>query len=1046
MKNSPLRGGSSISARNRTPSINLAKLAELLAKSVPAIAGSGPSQTSFLSLEDSKLRVNTRAVLGRFMADEAFKPAFEPGEDTGFIRDMPMPAMGMTSKTGGRLLPGSEALTAKELVRLEEAVKAELDKVLSSFDLNLLASDSLEGSLAKMATSLGERLPVMPQSASVVPIHFAPQGRKALDREKDIARVVSAMETVDGRDWLEVLLSGISRRLQNDDLDQEEIDAIISAIRKQRNQPGSQIAQLLDFLEDEALSRVRLQVSMRLMEAVAGHSTKKGLKEYVARVKACFELFAGAEGESLVMDVSKTYGVSNNVDLASELRKAMFYNCLPVWAEWSVQLFERRSSTVNSQPTLREVSYRFRVNGNNPQSGAPAFDTRLDRLQSRLLAEPGPNNRVQRSVAELVFLHLVVPDSISEPSPCDVMAKASAIALQLKESPVATLEMLWRKLSAKRGVMTELADELVNVLRSKPTSLVDSANRKVDKFMVYVHKDIVNWEAVTSLTSSAAEILVKPEQGPHKVAWFSHLQVSERLDVPGSIASLSVETELQERSLTGAGDVKQVPMARALTEKVIPVRLIPFSTDKETRQWRASIPDPTIFDTGRGIDIEYDMRPMGLKRTKDDEKARSEQLRSATLVAFTLLSYFVLWELVRRIKALRVTADPAVGPLSMTIVRLQHEGKKSSREDDAHDANTAVYSISHALEKALSRELPVKLQGISVAPGTSESAIKWTKKGALQALMGGQPMHFTMEGNLQKVALVTYVTRPCDVHPQVSDAEGHLFVSRTYIASSNERGMELRLDRMQSRIVESNKDFKSPQLILEEVARLETAGYTHIMLLSHHFGNRHLGRASERHAPHGTREFLDDAALRFPNVHLYPIRRDIFPATRLRKRNSDESAFEVLSFDDHQKMYSEGSADVLRSLQPIYTFATMNVVGEDKRPQSGFCTYFFDLETRLEDFKLNEAIRQNILGFGAGKPVHDSLVSVLRAVHFMESEKPIGGGKLLPVLDPFDWAMPTTTAAAGEVEIMTRRGKGSVLLCLPATLAQATKVLHKDPQ
>jgi hypothetical protein len=1046
MTNTPQKGGSSIAARNRTPSLNLAKLAELLAKAVPADHGGGKGQIPLLSLDGTKLRVNTRAVLGRLLLDEGFKPAFEPGEDAGFIRDMAMPGIGTTSKIGGRLLPGSEAATAKQLVQVHDAVKREIDTALAAFDLNSFAANSLEGALAKMGATLGEQMPRMPKTASVVPIHFAPQSRKLVEREKDIARVVSAMETVDGRDWLEVLLSGISRRLQNDGLDQEEIDAILAAIRKQRNQPGSQVAQLLDFLEDEALSRVRMQVGMRLMEAVAANSGKKGLKEYVERVKACFELFAGPDGESLLMDSSKAYGVSNNVDLASELRKAMFYNCLSVWAEWSVQLFERRSSPSRDQPTIREVSYRFRVNGINPQEGISAFDARLARIRNKLLQDPGPNSRVQRAVAELVFLHLVVPDSMTEPTPRDVKATALSIAHAIKDAPVATLEKLWHKVSAKSAVMDGLAEELVSVLRSKPTSLVDRANNRVDKFMVYVHKDIINWEAVSSLSSASTEVLVKPEQGPDKIAWFSHLQVSERLDLPGSIASLSVQTELQERSLTPTGDVREVPMARALSESVISVRFIPFSVDKDTRQWRATIPNPRLFDTGVGVDLEYDMRIMRLNFTKEHEKPKSEQLRSATLVAFSLLSYLVLWELVRRLKELRMTAVPAAGPLSMTMVRLQHEGKKKSQEDDAHDANTAVYSVSHALEKALSRELPVKLQGISSAPGGSENAIKWTKKGALQALMGGQPLRFSMEGSLEKVALVTYVTRPCDIHPQIADAEGHLFISRTYVAAHIAEGTELRLDRMQARLVDSNKDFKSPQLILEEVARLYKAGYTHIMLLSHHFGNRHLGRASERHAPHGTREFLDDAAQKFPNVHLYPIRRDIFPATRLRKRTAGESAFEVVSFDDHQKMYFEGSADVLRSLQPIYTFATLNVVGEEKRPQSGFCTYFYDLETRLEDFKLNESIRQNILGFGAGKPVHDSLISVLRAVHFMESEKPIGAGKLLPVLDPFDWAMPTTTAAAGEVAVMTRRGKGSVLLCLPAMLAQATKVLHKEAQ
>lgn len=1038
------KGGSSIVARNRTPSIDLAKLAELLAKSVPS--GSDSGHPPLLTLEDKKLRVNTRAVLGRFMQNEAFKPSFEPGEDAGFIRDMVMPGIGTQSKIGGKLLPGSEALTAKQLTVLEDAIKVELDRALGSFDLNSLVPHSLEKSLDEMGATLGERMPVMPKTAAIVPIHFAPNDRKVVEREKDIARVVSAMETIDGRDWLEVILSSMSRRLIQEGLDQDEADAIMQAIRKQRNQPGSQISTLLEFLEDEALSRVRMQVGMRLMEAVAAQSTKPGLLEYVARVKACFDLFAGVEGESLILDVSKAYGINNNVDLADELRKALFYNCLPVWAEWSVQLFERRANPNRDQPTLREVSYRFRVNGTNPQSGMSAFSTRLERLQSKLLQDPGPNSRVQRAVAELVFLHLVVPDSISEPTARDVLATAKSIAQHLKDAPVATLSKLWEKVNAKAGVMTDLADELVTVLRSKSTSLVDRANQRVSKFMVHVHKDIVNWEALASLSSASTEVLVRPESGPHKIAWFSHLQVSEQTLFPGSIASLSVQTELQERSLTPNGDARNVTMSRVLTDKSLSVRLIPFSLDKETKQWRANIPNPRLFETESGVDVEYDMRIMGLKRTKDDEKPKSEQLRSATLVAFTLLTYFVLWELVRRIKELRSAATTDVIPLSMTMVRLQHEGKKSSREDDAHDANTAVYSVSQALERALARELPVKLQGISSAPGGKESALRWTKKGALQALLGGQPLKFEMEGGLERVALVTYVTRPCDVHPQMADAEGHLFISRTYVTASTEDGAQLRLDRMQSRLVDSNKDFKSPQLILEEVARLQKADYTHIMLLSHHFGNRHLGRASERHAPHGTREFLDDAAQRFPGVHLYPIRRDIFPATRLRKRASGESAFEVVSFDDHQKMYFEGSSDVLRSLQPIYTFATLNVVGEEKRPQSGFCTYFFDVETRLENLNLNESIRQNILGFGAGKPFHDSLISVLRAVHFMESEKPIGGGTLLPVLDPFEWAMPTTTAAAGEVEIMTRRGKGSVLLCLPATLAQATKVLHKESQ
>ena len=160
-----------------------------------------------------------------------------------------------------------------------------------------------------------------------------------------------------------------------------------------------------------------------------------------------------------------------------------------------------------------------------------------------------------------------------------------------------------------------------------------------------------------------------------------------------------------------------------------------------------------------------------------------------------------------------------------------------------------------------------------------------------------------------------------------------------------------------------------------------------------------------------------------------------------------ESGFEVVNFKDHQEMYSQMSQDVLRSVMPVYTFATLAVVGDDKdRPQSGFCTYFYDAEQRVTNLEAAKTAEMNILGIGQTAGVHQSLVSVLRAIHFLESEKPSAKSILLPVLDPFDWANPTKTSASGEIEIMSRRGSRSVLLSLPAVLAHVTKVLHKESQ
>jgi hypothetical protein len=1033
MTTSRIRGGSRISARDRAPSVNLSKLAEFLSKSISPTGGAGADGLRLFSHEDGRVRVNTRGVISRLVAQPDFLSAFAPGEETGFLRDADPPPYGTTAKMGGRLLHGTQAANAKALNALRDAVSEQLEADLAGFDFSVLSEKNFGETLKAMAETVNAPAPQVPLNALMVPVEFAEAGRPLTEREKDIGRVLSGIENVDGRDWLQLMLSGVARQLQNDNEDPDDIEAITDAIRKQSERPGSQIRQFLDFLEDEAMARVRLQVCMRIMEAVAAQSPKNGFKSYVHRVREAFEAFAGREGESLQLDVSSVYGVANTTDLAEQLRKAMFYFCLPVWCEGSVQLFERRIDPEQNQPTVREVSYRFRVNGMKPETGRSAFESRLSRLEDRLLSQLGPGDNLKRPLAELVFLYLVLPPSINEAANGDVSSRAAAIALALKDDPVRELTRIHGSLTSRAGVMEDIADEMVRLLKTKSTSFVTTANRTADKLLISVQKDIFEWEVVRGLTSDKEDVLVKSEHGPDTIAWFSRIRVSED-PWPSSVASVWVETHLQERSLTVAGDGQEVAMTKSVDSPVLPVRLVPFAWREQT--WVPNVANPKVLGTGRGIDIEYDLRPLTLTKKKDDEKARAEQLRSATISAMGMLVYVVLFELVLRAKAVR----PG---LTMTLVRLQQTGKLKDREADAQDGNTAIYAISQALEKALCRELPVKLQGLTTE-NDARDTLRWKNRGALAALLGGQPVKFAREGALDKVAVVSYVTRPCDTHPVFPEADGFLFISRTYVADSAGSQTTVKLDQMLSRLVESRKDFGIPHLILEEIARLKKAGYQHILMLSHHFGNRHIGRAAERHSPHATLQFLDEAASRFPDVFLYPLRRDVFPATRLRKRDNLESAFEVVRYDAHQKMYQEGAAGVLRSLLPIYTFATLHVVGDEGRPQSGFCTYFFDAEHRLTDFNLRETTRANILGTGEAEEKRRSLVSVLRAIHFMESEKPSDKARLLPVLDPFDWATPTTTAAAGELEVVSRRGGRTILLSLPAILAHVTRVLHKE--
>jgi hypothetical protein len=786
------------------------------------------------------------------------------------------------------------------------------------------------------------------------------------------------------------------------------------------------------------MARVRLHVCLRIMEAVAAQSDKAGFKSYVQRVREAFESFAGQDGEPLALNVSSVYGVANDTDLTEPLRKAGFYGCLSVWCEGSVQLFERRIPPEQNQPTVREVSYRFRVNGLNPQTGLPAFDSRLDGIKEQLLSAPGPNENVKRPIAELVFLTLVLPPSLHEASSGDVRSQAAAIAQALKADPFREFQRLHQELVSRRDLMAQIADEMVRLLKTRSTSFVTNLNRSVDKLFISVQKDIFDWQLLIGLglDSEREEVLVKSDSGPDTVAWLSRIRVSPD-PWPSSVASVWVETNLQERSLTEAGEVRKVAMRKDLKAHVLPVRLVPYMLEKHTQRWVPALPNPDTLDIGCGVDIEYNLRVLTLDRKQDREKAQAEQWRAATVAAMSLLIYIVLFELVRK-------AQSARPRLSMTLVRLQKTGRiKDDREADAQDGNTAIYAISQAVEKALARELPVKLQGLTT-DNDARNSLRWKNRGALAALQAGQPLCVPHEGSLDRVAVVSYVTRPCDTHPNYPDADGYLFVSRTYFADSRDEQTTVRVGRMLSRFVESRQDFSLPHLILEEIARLQDRGYRHILLLSHHFGNRRIGRAAERHSPHSSLPFLDEAAKRFPDVHLYPLRRDVFAATRLRKRTLQESAFEVLRHEAHQNMYRDGATEILRSLLPVYTFATLHVVDEAGKPQSGFCTYFFNAEHRLSDFNLREATRANILGTGEAEETRRSLISVLRAIHFMESEKPAENNRpLLPVLDPFAWATPNRTAAAGELEVVSRRRRGSILLSIPALLAHVTRVLHQ---
>jgi hypothetical protein len=174
--------------------------------------------------------------------------------------------------------------------------------------------------------------------------------------------------------------------------------------------------------------------------------------------------------------------------------------------------------------------------------------------------------------------------------------------------------------------------------------------------------------------------------------------------------------------------------------------------------------------------------------------------------------------------------------------------------------------------------------------------------------------------------------------------------------------------------------------------------------------------------------------------------REVFPATRLHLRTRyRESGFEALRLADHQEFAIDPADTLLKQLLPIYTFATLSIVGTDEasRPQSGFCTYFLDTDYQVRNVEWREQSRANLVGVNPG--ARASLIAVLRGLHFLEAELQPEGALRRAVLDPFAWISPDTCETAGEFQAVGNvhgRPNGRVLLSLPALLSHVTDALH----
>ncbi|MDJ0796135.1 MAG: hypothetical protein QNJ51_04745 [Calothrix sp. MO_167.B12] len=1061
--NLPNIGSAKIQATSPKPSVDLATLVELLAKSIPIkenkenkenTTGLHPDYKSAFEfdVQEGRLRLCSSAILRRLFGLKDFKTAFNPREGGGFIQDLQLSGFGTKSIVGGNLKEGSTDKLSAAVDKLIAAIDQEIDATLpESTSLSMLLLDEPTQQLQQLAKKTGNSFQNQLQTANLVPIAFPNPDAKTKTQNKPVAKVISAREQIDADDYFERMCSAVRDYVQNqEDWDEDDIEAAIDSLQAERDRADSQLTRFLNFLDDEALARVRQTITLRIMQAIAQYSYTKNqpqlLAEYVHRVT---NFLTSATEIGYNVDLTAHFGSDAEFDLSEYLNKTTFYSCLPVWAEWKTQIFESktRNQEGNSYDNVvREVSYRFRINGNNPEKNKSAFLGRLDDIEAELIPDdetvPQQPWKVCRRIAELIFLAIVIPSQSEEIVSTEALPTfVEQLITYIKVGGKPAIKKLIDNLREREYLMRTIASALIDILKTKNQKIISQVQQQSAQQFICVKRDIIEWDRLEGAEPGLKDLLKSASQTSREnVEWFKHIEICDTPETPGLLFSVQVNTDISEHNLVTKGNSYSIQAQRSFTQQLLQIIWVPrsFSFNKAEKTWKYEL-SPNATHAGgwilpAAVIIDYDVQLL-TRRSKQKGAEENKQYHAATVAAFTVLVYCCVWRIIDRLK------QGGKHDFTTLMLRLQEQGKDA----DGTSGDNYIYAAAQTLEAILAEDTNIRMQGTvleNLAKQTKNT--QWIRKGIFDALLSAFPLHITTPSppKVPKIGLISYATRPCnDTSYLNAEEKGYLFLIQSYIATAISdpfSGYTLKAERKQSDIIDSPEQFRKQRLVQEEIRYLQSQGCQHIILLSHAYGSRRFNRTADYNSALTPKEFLADVFQTFPDLTIYTMVRDVFPATRLQQRDKGAAAFEILQAADHSNFLDSLEKIGVRHVIPVYTFATLFAVQEQQRPQSGFCVYFLISDQRVNDFTWTERARQHLINPENNSPINPCLISMLRGLHFIEAER-----RVKPVLDPFPWISPNTVGAAGEVRVLHSRRRGNVYLSYPALLTHISQVLHR---
>jgi hypothetical protein len=1063
----PPTTGASLQSETCTPTLDLAALSH--AVHVALAPDPSGSTTAFLSFDRhcNSLRLDAAAVLNRLGTVAHFLHDADPG-----------PPAWQTVRVGGRIVQGSDQALRQALLALAKQIGNQFDELCTREALQpqQFIIDHPEPALQALGKKVGGYLDRLESKAltRVQRMAFA-EPQVAVPDPTQVGRVISATELIEVGDGLTLLLDAIGRlmRQRPDTWSMDDIERTQNDLRGYYQQGDPQLRQFVDlFLPEEAFSRIRATVARDVMAAIQRIAEQRPnpdtqlAAEYLRRVVFLHDHFSNPEHDERELELDKHYGpgAGDNILLSTELMKSTFYSSLPVWCGWHTPLLEAPSTGPQGQDQLiRWIGYRFKINGRDPERRESAFELRLRRLRETLLPETAPErwSGLARSLVQLLVLAIVVPrDKPEAELNADVGEKIHAAIKYFNDNGQDATRNILASLEQRIAVMQRIAGAVIGILKRKGP-LFNELARQPRSYYLNIKRSILNRERAFE---GLPEPLVKPAPGQdQRIAFFNCLQVSTADPLPDALFSLRVTVRLGESLLHAPHNtLSEYRVQRQPPKALVQILWQPGANTTPQlpiENWRLA----------SSLRVHYDPELLGVADAHRRDPQQRQQL-AARRVAFTVLVYIALQVLCERL----IACAPQRGPqMNALMLRFQQQGRSAGEHQDL-SGEQGLYAAAQAIEHALGQHLRTRMQGLTSA----DDPYRFRSRNSFNALLSAFPLQMQTPSvpTLERIGVLTFVSRPATDHPALSEDSQRDFVllGRSYIAQANPQlpGYRLASGPNLLALEPGREVFADSPSIFKAIERLYQQGCRSLLYMGHRRGGRQVGRARTPHRHHEQPRFLAEIQRRFPDLCVYPLVHDVFPATRLRKRGDNEDAFEIPDYHVPLQRWNPNLATPHdHDLIPVYTFATLHVIsdegGEAGRPQSGFAIYFLMSQATPES--LEQETRKRLDWIGTDSPRRHDLIAVLRSLHYLESEAPARPGKaptwgdpspsgqnapsapakchyVLPVLDPYAALQPASIAAIGEISVHPRtRSCGEVLLSLPAVLARVTEVLALSP-